>query len=309
MYNYYGKVAVNNYLMVFFILYSVKEVNDMLNKWKKARNEKGQGLTEYVLILAFVGALAFMMFSGDGFLGTMKNIVTNTRETFATIFDGENKYLGYFKRWHDKKSKDIKKEADISERILADKEALAIIARKFIGLDEEGVGALIGSITGSSDGTDKFNNMLNYQQKSDSEYSGIMVPLSYQRNNLDSENGYIWLNQNTNIGTVKMFAPDAKIYDRDDPNNPSNNGVAGTNKHETALADRIFYSDDMLSDATNPNYRMVTLEVHYNQDTHLVDSARIAVLKTQDPAKMNTAEKVSHLYLNVTKTDYNEIGL
>ena len=31
-----------------------------------AKNEKGQGLTEYVLILAFVAGLAMMIFGGGG---------------------------------------------------------------------------------------------------------------------------------------------------------------------------------------------------------------------------------------------------
>lgn len=47
----------------------------MLVSMRKFFTEKAQGLTEYVLILAFVGALAFMMFSGND---SMKSAVVST---------------------------------------------------------------------------------------------------------------------------------------------------------------------------------------------------------------------------------------
>lgn len=50
----------------------------MLTSMRKFFKEKGQGLTEYVLILAFVAAIAFVMF-GDG--STLKTTVSNTFST------------------------------------------------------------------------------------------------------------------------------------------------------------------------------------------------------------------------------------
>lgn len=47
----------------------------MLISMRKFFTEKAQGLTEYVLILAFVGALAFMMFGGND---SMKSSVVST---------------------------------------------------------------------------------------------------------------------------------------------------------------------------------------------------------------------------------------
>ena len=47
----------------------------MLVSMRKFFTEKAQGLTEYVLILAFVGALAFMMFGGED---SMKSAVVST---------------------------------------------------------------------------------------------------------------------------------------------------------------------------------------------------------------------------------------
>lgn len=49
----------------------------MLVSMRKFFAEKGQGLTEYVLILAFVAGLAFIMFKDSGLKQTVK-------ETFST---------------------------------------------------------------------------------------------------------------------------------------------------------------------------------------------------------------------------------
>ena len=50
----------------------------MLTSMRKIFKEKGQGLTEYVLILAFVAAIAFVMF-GDS--STLKSTVSSTFTT------------------------------------------------------------------------------------------------------------------------------------------------------------------------------------------------------------------------------------
>ena len=47
----------------------------MLTSMRKFFKEKGQGLTEYVLILAFVAAIAYVMFGGSS---TLKTTVSST---------------------------------------------------------------------------------------------------------------------------------------------------------------------------------------------------------------------------------------
>ena len=49
----------------------------MLTSMRKFFKEKGQGLTEYVLILAFVAAIAFVMFGN----GSLKSTVSDTFST------------------------------------------------------------------------------------------------------------------------------------------------------------------------------------------------------------------------------------
>ena len=47
----------------------------MLTSMREFFKEKGQGLTEYVLILAFVAAIAYVMFGGNS---TLKQTVSST---------------------------------------------------------------------------------------------------------------------------------------------------------------------------------------------------------------------------------------
>jgi len=45
----------------------------MLTSMRKFFKEKGQGLTEYVLILAFVAGVAYMMFANNGLKSTVSS--------------------------------------------------------------------------------------------------------------------------------------------------------------------------------------------------------------------------------------------
>ena len=47
----------------------------MLTSMRKFFKEKGQGLTEYVLIIAFVAMIAFVMINGES---SLKTTVSNT---------------------------------------------------------------------------------------------------------------------------------------------------------------------------------------------------------------------------------------
>ncbi len=56
----------------------------MLVSMKKFFAEKGQGLTEYVLILAFVAGLAYLMFTNSGLKTTVKDTFSSSQEMIST---------------------------------------------------------------------------------------------------------------------------------------------------------------------------------------------------------------------------------
>ena len=55
----------------------------MLVSMRKFFAEKGQGLTEYVLILAFVAGLAFVMFSSSGLKTTVRDTFSSSQELIS----------------------------------------------------------------------------------------------------------------------------------------------------------------------------------------------------------------------------------
>ena len=56
----------------------------MLVSMRKFFAEKGQGLTEYVLILAFVAGLAYMMFTSSGLKTTVKNTFSSSQTMISS---------------------------------------------------------------------------------------------------------------------------------------------------------------------------------------------------------------------------------
>ena len=55
----------------------------MLVSMRKFFAEKGQGLTEYVLILAFVAGLAYMMFANSGLKTTVKDTFSSSQQMIS----------------------------------------------------------------------------------------------------------------------------------------------------------------------------------------------------------------------------------
>ena len=56
----------------------------MLVSMRKFFAEKGQGLTEYVLILAFVAGLAYLMFTSSGLKTTVKNTFSSSQTMISS---------------------------------------------------------------------------------------------------------------------------------------------------------------------------------------------------------------------------------
>lgn len=149
--------------------------NIMLNRFRRIKSEKGQGLTEYVLILAFIAGLAIMMYSSDGNLkGTLVDTFTETNRILAGLF-GEKTDWGHMNT--------SEFNADNQgERLAADQSSLENLANFFIGKPEAEVRLLFAnpeiSHTGGQDillgwfiSTDTGNHFLAKNLKSDGAYT------------------------------------------------------------------------------------------------------------------------------------------
>ena len=246
--------------------------------------EKGQGLTEYVLILAFIAGIAFAMFGGDGSLkGTLVNTFTKTVNIIAGLFDenygyvtASKTYSDYFGNWR-KATLDDLGAISSEERLKADQEGLALIASFFLGLTQDEVHTLMAGDNNTPGFSNTYNSASSWIfENLDADrmgpgadgWSQIMVPLSYWNADFDANfdaangKGYYWLECSGNANLIDRMAEVSDLQAGKSVINYS--GRTGTR-------DRVFYSDGMIgSDSSN---RAVTVQVHYNGDT--VDQVRV----------------------------------
>ena len=119
-------------------------MSSKLKNYGEMRNEKGQGLTEYVLLLAFIAAIAFMLNSG-GLLGTVKGSYNESQGIFAMLF-GDNSRPDWGHA-------DVStfNESNSAERLARDQEALVNLANFFMGKTKAEVKAIL-SVPGHKEG-------------------------------------------------------------------------------------------------------------------------------------------------------------
>jgi len=284
----------------------------MLTRILTITKKKGQGIVEYAVLLAFVVGLAVML-QGVGIRGAIKDTFDNV----VVLLRG-NPYAPYFQAWHDKTSEWLSENISSEERLQADQEALARIARAFIGLDEDKVGDLIGKLSLNKDKKAQFDNLNNYKEVPGKDgWSNTLVPLSYTSNGLDDnvENKqYIHLDYNGNVDTVNLLTNGVEAYKGvKNKNDPSDSPF--DNKTSAAVGDRIFYSDGMINaNGNSAENKMVTLKVHYSNG--VVDQVKIQARDVNPAHKDNYGQKNSNknnydivdgLNLNVTKTEITQI--
>lgn len=283
----------------------------MLTRILTITKKKGQGIVEYAVLLAFVVGLAVML-QGVGIRGAIKDTFDNV----VVLLRG-NPYAPYFQAWHDKTSEWLSENISSEERLQADQEALARIARAFIGLDEDKVGDLIGKLSLNKDKKAQFDNLNNYKEAPGKDgWSNTLVPLSYTSNGLDDDvenKQYIHLDYNGNVDTVNLLTNGVEAYKGVNKNDPSDSPF--DNKTSAAVGDRIFYSDGMINaNGNSAENKMVTLQVHYSNG--VVDQVKIQARDVNPAHKDNYGQKNSNknnydivdgLNLNVTKTEITQI--
>lgn len=273
----------------------------MLNRIRTTIREKGQGLTEYVLILAFVAGVAMMMFGGNGSLkGTLVNTFSETVSILANLFGEDDGYVtaskdiyrDKFKNLSKKSSEEIKELASSEERLKADQEGLALIASYFLGKTQSEVEGLMNRYTNTHSNLQWVFDNLNADRMGPvtNGWSEVMVPLSYWNKDFDTDK-YLWLECGNNNNLIKDMAGSDNTVD-----------YKKVNK-ESQLGSRVFYSDSMIGDGTSE--RAVALKVHYNDD-NIVDQVWIAAKEgTLEQYKRNSTEIV-YKEDNKGKNDYKD---
>lgn len=260
----------------------------MLKRFRQTTKEKGQGLTEYVLVLAFIAGIAFMMFGGNGSLkGTVADTFTETVRILAGLFDDNNDdgyvtasktYSDYFVDWR-KSTLDELGNIPSEQRLKADQEGLALIASYFLGKTQDEVHGLMAGDGNTLGFSNTYNNAASWISANldasrmgpgEDGWSQVMVPLSYWNTDFDAPfdaangKGYYWLECSSNANLIKQMAgvSDVQAGKNDVINYSSRSGTR----------DRIFYSDGMIG--ADSSDRAVTVQVHYNGDT--VDQVRVS---------------------------------
>ena len=262
----------------------------MRNDLKKIITEKGQGLTEYALILAFVAGIAFVMFGSEGNLkGKLVYTFTKAVNTIGGLFDenygyvtASQNYSTYFDNWSDKKS-DYLMGISAEERLKADQEGLSLIASYFLGKDKEGVLLAMAGFANAY-GNNKWmeKNLGNYNNVDENGWSDVLVPLSYKVADYDND-GYIWLEASKNSALIKEMTGENTV------------DIQVNGKKRTALYDRMFYSDGMIgADATD---RAIAVKVHYateGENAGKVDKVWIAAQSGVKEQQSNNDPKLSN---------------
>ena len=241
----------------------------MLNRFRITKSEKGQGLTEYVLILAFIAGVAFMMFGGDGSLkGTLVSTVTKTNNILAGLFGDGIKYADALKDWGKLKRSELEQKS-ARQRLAADQEALTNLGSHFLNMTKSDLLALLKM----SDKEDEFDSLNN-------DGKGILV-FNYVDDNLNEL-------KNNNAEAIKAYisvknlnASASNVVDW--MKNDGTTGYAYDNKQ------RYFYSDTMIdplqknpdttptsnADYSNNQERSVRLNFAFDGDN--VSAVRVRV--------------------------------
>lgn len=250
----------------------------MLEKFRVIAKQKGQGIVEYAVLLAFIVILASFLFGNGG----IKESVIGIFDDVAAILSGEikeNAYVAAFKKWSHMKKSDLKKE-DAAARLAADQAALDNIAELFFGKTKSEIETLMSSeaINGKNFyGTTNGKNAQNSNDYGDEygyrDYSTLL--LNFKDLNTENDSGINVTYSNTI--TEARISP-GWLQGTDKDKNASLDQWATKNNNTYSNTDtRYFYSDGMINNAYGSQVRA---QFHLGSDNR-VDSVRVFAVQNR----------------------------
>ncbi len=217
----------------------------MLIKIRNMLKQKGQGIVEYALLLAFIVGLAVML-NGTGISGEVKN----TFDSVASLLGGEKTYAQRVNEWKNLTRAQL---AAISpeERLKSDRELLESLARHFLSRPVEEVQQEI---------EDTINHDMYDESKNQSGLYGSIYNSREKQTNPDGtkESNKVQLFKYSEEGDVN-----GKAIKLNNSNGRYNNGTSAeimtggvvksgdfnfdSNNSSGRLEQRVFYSDGMIN--------------------------------------------------------------
>ena len=279
---------------------------------KRIKTEKGQGLTEYVLILAFIAGVAIAMFGGDGSLkGTLLSTVTKTNNILAGLF-GDNKTIAQrMSEWSQYATDaELLENVSSAERLKLDQELLINLANLYLtrnildvqnDINEFNKGVTLennatyphrGTIWNSRtaqtnpDGVTKESNkvqMFKYQEPANTDQT---ITINDSQNNNASH---------FNNARVAELISNGAVQESNFNTNQNNAAVSTINQ-------RVFYSDGMINQG---NTR--TIHARFGIDENTKEVTSVHIYAKQD----GTTNAVEGLDLTVRKSGvtYHPTGI
>jgi len=240
-------------------------------KFSNYLKQKGQGIVEYALLLAFIVGIA-MMLNGTNLGGAIKGVFDDA----AAVLAGEEKPVAA-KDWGHMQPTDYFDEETRLERYDADQQALANLAGLFLNKSKDEVKAILGLKANDQaptngtylgyfvkDDEGKMHFLTRTLALSDDDFSGSITKGTVTRNYNDRV--FNWMQGD--YGTWGDSGAYQLSYD------PTNNYMVSDYVHEQINQGINYWQSENYSPPTGGNG--VKLNLHYDSDGR-VDKARIAI--------------------------------
>ena len=251
----------------------------MLEKFRVIAKQKGQGVIEYAVLLAFVVALAMFLNAG-GLKGSVIAVFDDVEDFLAY-----RTYLEYYGDWHNLSYSDLSAQSN-EKRIRADQEGLQKLVQNLIGLDQGLALAELKKIMGNNAVTANDVNPNGQDGNGDSKVLTLLGTWDhYIDNHPQGDSPYVTLSRETQANAVAYVT----------------NGQASTYKlsnGKTVSGDRVFYSNDMIKDNQE---KTVTAQLHYKDGK--VESVDV-VTHIGNASSKNYAESLSITVTGSGRKDY-----